>query len=159
MYSRCRRIRRVATSQRQSGNCISFIKKIVKSRLTCLLHDFSRSQPVSVLSSPSSNSHHHHHHHHQQQQQHSGSLSSNIHRSATLGSTTVQAVRSSLPGGATLTPGGSSSRNSQYGSQRTGSNLSITPSVTITPTSAPPPGKSRHVSQIVIQSFRISDMI
>lgn len=98
----------------------------------------SRSQP-GAMSSPSSNSHHHHHHH---QQHHGG----NSHRS-TLGSTTVQAVRSSLPGGATLTPGGSSSRSSNYGSQRTGSNLSITPSVTITPTSAPP-GKSRHVSQI-----------
>lgn len=64
-------------------------------------------------------------------------------------------MRSSLPGGATLTPGPpSSSHRSSSGMGgagihpgRTGSNLTITPSVTITPTSAPPVGsKSRNVS-------------
>lgn len=69
-------------------------------------------------------------------------------------------MRSSLPGGATLTPGppshrssGSSGMDGRGGgsagihSGRTGSNLTITPSVTITPTSAPAVGsKSRNVS-------------
>lgn len=69
-------------------------------------------------------------------------------------------MRSSLPGGATLTPGPPSHRSSVSSgmdgrgggsagihSGRTGSNLTITPSVTITPTSAPAVGsKSRNVS-------------
>lgn len=64
-------------------------------------------------------------------------------------------MRSSLPGGATLTPGPPHRSSSGMGggsggihSGRTGSNLTITPSVTITPTSAPPVGgsKSRNVS-------------
>lgn len=55
--------------------------------------------------------------------------------------------RSSLPGGATLTPG--PPHRSSMGHSRTGSNLTITPSVTITPTSAPPAGsKPRNVSCI-----------
>lgn len=59
--------------------------------------------------------------------------------------------RSSLPGGATLTAGPPMRNN--YGSHRTSSNLTITPSVTITPTSAPPAGaKSRNVScNVLIQ--------
>uniref|UniRef100_T1GT04 Transcriptional repressor p66 coiled-coil MBD2-interaction domain-containing protein n=1 Tax=Megaselia scalaris TaxID=36166 RepID=T1GT04_MEGSC len=53
--------------------------------------------------------------------------------------------RSSLPGGATLTPGGSSSLRNSNILPRTGSNLTITPSVTITPTTAPPSGmKARN---------------
>lgn len=55
--------------------------------------------------------------------------------------------RTSLPGGATLTPGGSSQNRNNFPQSRTGSNLTITPSVTITPTSAPPAmAKQRHVS-------------
>lgn len=58
-----------------------------------------------------------------------------------------QPQRSSLPGGATLTAGGPPpSHRSSYGSSRTGSNLTITPSVTITPTSAPSSGSKRNVS-------------
>lgn len=60
-------------------------------------------------------------------------------------------MRSSLPGGATLTPGVMTQRNSSnsnsYGSQKSNFNLTITPSVTITPTSAPPvSNKMRNVS-------------
>lgn len=59
----------------------------------------------------------------------------------------IPPTRSSLPGGATLTPGGPPSHRSSYGQTRTGSNLTITPSVTITPTSAPSVGaKQRSVS-------------
>lgn len=58
-----------------------------------------------------------------------------------------QPTRSSLPGGATLTAGVPPSHRSSYGSARTGSNLTITPSVTITPTSAPSvSSKQRNVS-------------
>lgn len=79
-------------------------------------------------------------------------------------------MRSSLPGGATLTPGPPHHRSSSSNvlsnvvgggsgghslSTRTGSNLTITPSVTITPTSAPPVGsKSRNVSCKVSASRR-----
>lgn len=57
-----------------------------------------------------------------------------------------QPTRSSLPGGATLTAGVPPTHRSPYGSARTGSNLTITPSVTITPTSAPSVGaKQRSV--------------
>lgn len=60
--------------------------------------------------------------------------------------------RSSLPGGATLTPGGPPLRNSS-GLPRTGPNLTITPSVTITPTSAPPAGiKPRNVPGTTINN-------
>lgn len=55
-------------------------------------------------------------------------------------------TRSSLPGGAVLTAGGSPNRSGMNQS-RTSSNLSITPSVTITPTSATSlSGKHRNVS-------------
>lgn len=53
-------------------------------------------------------------------------------------------THSSLPGGATLTAGGPP--RSSFGNSRTGSNLTITPSVTITPTSAPTAGSKRSVS-------------
>lgn len=60
--------------------------------------------------------------------------------------------RSSLPGGATLTPGGPPLRSSS-GLPRTGPNLTITPSVTITPTSAPPAGiKPRNVPGATINN-------
>lgn len=59
----------------------------------------------------------------------------------------VNYPRTSLPGGATLTPGGSGQHRSNFPQSRPGSNLTITPSVTITPTSAPPAMvKQRHVS-------------
>lgn len=59
----------------------------------------------------------------------------------------VNYPRTSLPGGATLTPGGSAQHRSNFPQSRPGSNLTITPSVTITPTSAPPAmAKQRHVS-------------
>lgn len=56
-----------------------------------------------------------------------------------------QPTRSSLPGGATLTAGAPPSHRSPYGQSRTGSNLTITPSVTITPTSAPSVGAKQRV--------------
>lgn len=115
--------------------------------INIFFHQFSRSQSGhSSINNNNSNNHHHqnsnnsaNHHHHGS---HHGRTSLNS-------TTTMQPVRSSLPGGATLTPGGSSNRPI-YGSQRSsGSNLSITPSVTITPTSAPPVGgKSRNVSSL-----------
>lgn len=64
-----------------------------------------------------------------------------------------QPTRSSLPGGATLTAGAPPHRTS-FGQTRTGSNLTITPSVTITPTSAPSSAsKQRGVSKIDRFSF------
>ncbi|XP_037052532.1 transcriptional repressor p66-beta-like isoform X2 [Bradysia coprophila] len=54
---------------------------------------------------------------------------------STHGAMPMLPTRSSLPGGAVLTAGGSPNRGGMNQS-RTGSNLSITPSVTITPTSA-----------------------
>ncbi|KAL5293075.1 GATAD2A family protein [Megaselia abdita] len=65
--------------------------------------------------------------------------------------------RSSLPGGATLTAGGSSSLRNSNIMPRTGSNLTITPSVTITPTTAPPSGmKPRNVPQSISNSVSIT---
>lgn len=66
---------------------------------------------------------------------------------STHGAMPMLPTRSSLPGGAVLTAGGSPNR-SGMNQQRTGSNLSITPSVTITPTSATAlSGKHRNVSE------------
>ena len=56
---------------------------------------------------------------------------------------TATKTRPVLPGGATLSPSMPGQRNA-ISLTRTGSNLTITPSVTITPTSAPP--KNRNVS-------------
>lgn len=78
----------------------------------------------------------------QQQQMSSGSISSG--RSSL--NVIPQPTRSSLPGGATLTAGAPPSHRSPYGQSRTGSNLTITPSVTITPTSAPSVGAKQRVS-------------
>lgn len=61
------------------------------------------------------------------------------------GNNVLPAPRSSLPGGATLTAG--PAHRIPLNLPRTGPNLTITPSVTITPTSAPQSGmKSRNVS-------------
>lgn len=151
MFNRCRPIPRAVTYRQQLGKyCYHFVNKKVYLKFVCLSAYRSRSQSGAMSSASASNSNHQHHQHqHHPHQHHGGSGgggNSNSHRGS-LGSTTVQAVRSSLPGGATLTPGGSSSRSSNYGSSRTGSNLSITPSVTITPTSAPSGKSSRHVSR------------
>lgn len=158
MSNHCQPIRRVATYRPASGMCVRYPIRIgITARLQTnenvflLFGTFDRISRSQSNQSSNNNAHHHAHHlgHHGGIGNHVGAGgNSSHHRStATLGSTTVQAVRSSLPGGATLTPGGSSSRSSSFGSsQRTGSNLSITPSVTITPTSAPAPGKLRHVS-------------
>lgn len=59
--------------------------------------------------------------------------------------TVLPSPRSSLPGGATLTPGPahrSSSGQSQMGRS---ANITITPSVTITPTNAPPVQQSNKL--------------
>lgn len=61
--------------------------------------------------------------------------------------------RSSLPGGATLTPGPAHRSNSGQSQLGRPANITITPSVTITPTSGPPVqqsnkiNKSSHVSR------------
>lgn len=61
------------------------------------------------------------------------------------GNNVLPAPRSSLPGGATLTAG--PAHRIPLNLPRTGPNLTITPSVTITPTSAPQTGmKPRNVS-------------
>uniref|UniRef100_U5ERD8 Putative simjang n=1 Tax=Corethrella appendiculata TaxID=1370023 RepID=U5ERD8_9DIPT len=66
-------------------------------------------------------------------------------RLPSLNITATKNGRPLLPGGATLTPSGQS-RGSSLSLTRTGSNLTITPSVTITPTSAPSSGsKSRNL--------------
>lgn len=65
-----------------------------------------------------------------------------------------QPTRSSLPGGATLTAGAPPSHRSPYGQSRTGSNLTITPSVTITPTSGPSVGAKQRVSLPYMQHTR-----
>lgn len=76
-----------------------------------------------------------------------------------------QPTRSSLPGGATLTAGAPPSHRSPYGQSRTGSNLTITPSVTITPTSAPSVGAKQrvrtecvHASEAVFFIFVLSSL-
>lgn len=68
-----------------------------------------------------------------------------------------QPTRSSLPGGATLTAGAPPSHRSPYGQSRTGSNLTITPSVTITPTSAPSVGAKQRVRINFVSSTRCNN--
>lgn len=76
--------------------------------------------------------------------------------SSSRGNNVLPPPRSSLPGGATLTAGSAHHRSSMN-LPRTGPNLTITPSVTITPTSAPQAGvKSRNVPNHISSSVSIT---